>query len=306
MSYNAEKILLVEKDPVISTGIKTSILSHPDWQQAHLDVFKTVAEALRELSIKNYDILLIDCSPPGDSPLQTLIQIRAAVKEKPLMIINRPGMEKTAISCLKNGADHYLLKENSWLAELPMTMNVVFEEYEKKLSLKHRIHRLQEQNKILHSQTVFDETTAFFSTSYFESILSRELQRSNRYGLALACLIMDVGTKKEVLLKIKQKPLSPLYEKLALLLRSLVRSSDIWARLNENRFAAIMPHTTALQAKNAIHRIQSEIKDTPFSLDQTDIPLLIRWGLSHFDKNKMKDELDLMKTAEWNLKEWRV
>ncbi len=306
MPYNAEKILLVEKDQATSTEIKNSILSHPDWQQAHLDIFTTVPEALREYSIKNYDMLLIDCSPPGDSPLQTLIQIRASVKETPLMIINRPGMEKTAISCLKNGADHYLLKENSWLEELPMMMNAVFEEYEKRLSLKHRIHRLQEQNKNLRSQTVFDETTAFFSTPYFESILSRELQRSNRYGLALACLIMDVGTKREVLLKIKQKPLSPLYEKLALLLRSLVRSSDIWARLTENRFAAILPHTTALQAKNAIHRIQSEIKDTPFSLDQTDIPLRIRWGLSHFDKNKMKDELDLMKNAESNLKEWRV
>lgn len=299
-------ILLVEKDNAIISQIKSSILSHPDWKDCHLEVFKTTAEALREMSVRNYDILLIDCQSASASPLETLIQIRAVVKNKPLILLNNPGMEKTAIACLNNGANSYLLKEGTWAEELPMTMTAVFEEYQKTISLRNKLNRLEEQNKELRSHTVFDKTTAFFSTPYFESIMARELHRANRYGLSLACLILDVGTKKEVLSKIKRKPLSPLYEKLALLLRSLVRSSDIWARLTENRFAAIMPHTSAPQARNAIKRIQSEIHGTPFTLDQTNIPIRIRWGLSHFDKNKMSDELELIKNAKSNLKEWRT
>lgn len=297
----AEKILLLENDPFLHTMISASISAHPDWKHCLVETYDSIRKAIKELSIKEYQLILVDCQSFENSPIEILIQLRATNKTIPIIILNRPGKEKTAVACLKNGADYYLVKEEDWEEEIPEIMNLVVSEFDQKKNLRQKLVKLEEENKLLKEKAVLDEKTPFYSSNHFMSVLSRELHRANRYGLNLACLLLDVDTSADIIKQIKSKPLDPVYEKLGLLLRSIVRSCDTWARLNDNRFVALMPHTTAKQARTAIKRLESEIKGTKFSMHGVDVPLIAKWGLANFDKNKIKNEEDLLSLAEASL-----
>lgn len=266
-----------------------------------MEPISSLRQSLSELSVADYEMILIDAPSFDHSPLELLIQVRGIRRDTPIVLFNRPGIEKTAIACLKNGADYYLPKNKNWEEELPHVMDSVLEERKQKNNLKGRIFKLEEENRELRQSTVFDKETSFYSARHFQTLIRHELHRANRYGLNLACLILDVNTGNGKRHKPKEKPPYPVYEKLGLVLRSIVRSCDIWGRLNGERFAALLPHTTAKQARQAIKRIDAEIANTPFFVDTKQVPLKIKWGVAHFDKGKIRNEADLLRLAEASL-----
>lgn len=300
----AEKILLITNIPSTTSLVKKMLDAHTEWELSFVDQLPSLAPALKELSVKSYDLILIDCSSLDQSPLEAVFQIRSLRKEIPIVVLNRPGLERTAIACLKHGADYYQIMDQKWEEELPHVLSTVMEEFDKKRSVRRKLVLLEEENRNLKSKSVVDEDTFFYSGRYFNSIMSRELKRASRHDLNLSCLVLDVGTHSHVIKKIKKKPLKPVYEKLSLLLKSLVRESDVWARLAENRFAALLPHTTADQARTAITRLNSEIRENTFSLESTEIPISLRWGLAQFCKKKIKNEQEFLKQAEASLQPW--
>lgn len=293
----AEKILIIGSDSLTNSLIRTSIQSHKDWKYSLIEVITSFRKARGELSVREYQAVLIDCQSFEISPLEVLIQLRVVSKNTPLILINRPGMEKTAINCLKYGADYYLIKEKNWETKIPSILDAVIEEFRQKNKIKRRLATLEEENKRLRENSALDNSTNFYSSNHFNTILSNELKRANRYGFNLACLIMDVtsSAKKSSGASV---PTYSLHEQLALLLRSIVRSCDIWARLDDNRFAAILPHTTASNAKKAIRRINSEISGFKFKTNGEEKPIKLSWGVANFNKNKIKDESQFLKLAE--------
>ena len=301
MTQSIQKILFLTTDPFVRTLVGSAILSHPDWKHCHLEPASSLRQALGELSVADYEMILIDCPSFEHSPLELLIQVRGLRRETPIILFNRPGIEKTAIACLKNGADYYLPKNKNWEEELPHVMDSVLEERKQKNNLKERLFHLEQENRGFRQSAVFDEETAFYSARHFQTLLSHELHRAHRYGLNLACLILDVEAGANGKRKVKEKSTHPVYEKLGLVLRSIVRSCDIWGRLNGERFAALLPHTTAKQARQAIKRIDSEIANTPFFMDKTRVPLKVKWGVANFTKDKIKNETDLLRMAEASL-----
>ncbi len=299
-----DKLLIISNHQKTDQLIRISISKQSQWNAVHIDSFQNVPNALKELSLANYDSVIIDLPSLDVSPLETLFQIRKVAKEIPLLLINEPGAEKTAIACLKGGADYYLVKHNDWSDEIHTILETILEEREKTRKLKARLLQLEEENTALKQGRIFDETTCFYSTSYFKSLMSRELKRASRHDLDITCLVLDIGTPRTTLKKIKNKPLKPVYEQLSVLLRSLIRTSDIWARLSENRFAAILPHTNSRKAKNAINRINAEMNDASFLLEDTEVPIRLRWGLAGFNKKKMSNENDFLQQAESSLTSW--
>ncbi|MDO8518632.1 MAG: diguanylate cyclase, partial [Deltaproteobacteria bacterium] len=228
----------------------------------------------------------VDCPSFAVPPVEILIQIQGITRKTPLIMINRPGQEKTAINCLKHGADYYLVKHDGWEEDIPQVLEGVLLESRQKNQLRKKLSVLQQENQRLRESAAVDEETLFYAPSHFHSVLGRELNRASRHDLNLACLLLDVRHGGEAS--------SSFYEKLALGLKSIVRGSDIWARLDDHRFAAVLPHTTSKQARHAIKRIDTEIAAWNPSPH-------IRWGVAHFDKNKIKNEADFLSQAEASL-----
>lgn len=295
MIATAEKILLVNSDPQTTSLLVSSIRSHRDWQHSLIETSDSLKKTLLELSVSQFQVILVHCPSFKDSPLEMLIQIRGKNKYTPLILINRPGQEKTAIHCLKHGADYYVTKETKWEIELPSIMNTVILESQQKNKTRNKIHRLEEENKSLREKSAVDEATLFYSPQHFEAVISRELKRASRHGTSLSCLILDL--QNHLPKSADTDLMSTMHEQLGLLLRSVVRASDIWARLSDDRFAAILPHTSAQEARNAARRIDSEIAGLKFDWVNKKIPLKTRWGLADYVKGKIKDEKEFLGQA---------
>lgn len=281
---NADKILLIGKDPSENFAIQAIIKSNADWKHVLIDTVLSFEQAIKELSVMTYGLVLIDCESFEDSPLEYLIRLRVFTRE-PILILNEPGLEKTAISCLRNGANYYLIKDEHWVDDLPTIMESIIEEHHQNGRLQSKISKLERENLELKKSKVLDDTTRFYTADHFDTLLTRELKRASRHDFDLTCLVMDVIPKHQTA--------DGLQEGVGTALKAAVRSCDVWARLDSNRFAALLPYTSGKEAKIAIKRIGSEVEGSALFADK---PFELRWGVAKYDK-KIHDEKELLRRA---------
>lgn len=293
----AEKVLVLGKDPFVNTLIVASINTHPDWQSSLIESLRSIDQAIDELSVREYEIILIDADSFSDSPLEILIRLKKVTRKTPVILLKQPGMEKTAIACLKNGAAHYLIKENNWEEQIPTIMDLVLEEQDQKNFQRARLGLLEEENKRLRESAILDDHTQFYGTSHFQILVGRELKRAARYGSDLCCLLLEI----------RADDLSPAFpfhevmEQVSLLIRSVARTSDIWARLDENRVAALLPQTPSHKANDAVRRIHSEIGHKKLLVGGREVPVHLRWGVADYKRDRIGDESQFLRAAEASL-----
>ncbi len=293
----AEKILILGSDDFTNSKIEKTLRLNEDWIHSIVNFIPTPVEALSELSVSEYRAVIVDCPSLDSSALEVLIQLNPFCKETPIIILNQASNEKTAVSCLKYGAAYYLVKDMDWEDQLPHVLEIVVEEHLHKMMLKRKMLHLAEENQALKASHPLDTTTLFYSADHFKTMLSRELKRASRYAFNLTCLVMDVKNK------LKKKSVESGnngFESLAHLLKGVVRSCDIWGRLDQNRFAALLPHTSLKQAKDAIKRIDLEIDRLTEAA--ANLPFQISWGLAHFDPDKIKSGGELLNKAVASIK----
>lgn len=290
------QILLIGKDSRVNSLVRASIQSHPDWKNHKIEIIESLPRKMTHLSLEDFSILIADTESFDESPLEILIQLRNFSNRTPLIILNQPGQEKTAINCLKHGADYYIIKEKNWTDELPDVMTSVAAECEQKIAAKRKIASLEEENRHLKKKVITDPQTHLYSAEHFQSILDRELKRSARHNIPLSCIVMNVDDKKSPNTNLKVN-----YEALSLLIKSIMRGSDIWSRLDSSRFAAILPHTDHKEAKKAVKRIESEIKSIQLDQSSKKPVFQFKWGIAPFNKDKINSAEELLGLAEANI-----
>lgn len=292
-----ERVVIVSHQLDTIKRLKRSIWSQSRWKNCFFECFDSIELACSELSVLFCGVIVVDCPSFDKSPLELLIRLRAADNKTPLILMNNPGQEKVAISCLKNGASYYHIKDKHWEKELVLVIELVLNEQLQRDKLKKTINRLSEENSQLKKNSVYDSTQLFYSADHFKSLLNRELSRAHRYNSDLTCIVLDV----------QAQPKTPSSHRLsteketAVLLKSLIRSSDIWARMDSNRFAALFPHTTILEAKNATKRIRSEISTAPLKINKKSFSVKISCGIAQYDKSQTFSEKELLEAATKNL-----
>lgn len=293
----AEKILVLGNDPFVNTLITASINTHPDWQSSMIESLRSLDTAIDELSVREYEIILVDADSFSDSPLEILIRLKKVTRKTPVILLKQPGMEKTAISCLKNGAAHYLLKEKNWEEQIPAIMDLVLEEQHQKNFQRARVGQLEEENRRLREAAILDDHTQFYGIRHFQTLVGRELKRAARYGSDLCCLLLEIRADEVS----PAFPFDEVMEQLSLFIRSVARTSDIWARLDENRVAALLPHTPSERANDAVRRIHSEIGHKKLVVGGREVPIHLRWGVSDYKRDKIGDEAEFLRAAEASL-----
>lgn len=294
----AEKILFIGADEQSCTLLQRGLKAHELWKNCLTDWMPRLEKAIAELSVKEYQLIFADCEHLTNSPLEVIIELRGITRGTPVILLNKPGMEKTAISCLKNGANHYIIKDKEWTHQVPLIAGTILDELYYQNKSKKRLFLLEQENERLRQLSTLDETTLFYTASHFQALLSRELKRATRYGFHLACLVLDVKKNDSA----NNKNYGDVYEQLGLMLKSVVRSCDIWARLQQNRFAALLPHTNLQEAKNAMKRIENEIKSSPLMSLTTKSPFKVSWGWAKFDEKKFKNEAEFLSHVESTIK----
>lgn len=271
------------------TLLEQTLKTKRHWSETIISHASSFEKTIKEISVCDYHLLILDCSVLKISALESTIRLKAVKKNLILILINKPRNECIGVSCLKAGANYYLIKDQHWADELPEVMALVIDDENRKTNMRIHLMNLEEENRQMKKNAILDQDTLFYSSNHFETLLDREVRKAMRHNTELACLIMNIPA--EISLEKRNKIL----ENIALTIRPIIRSGDIWCRMANGDLAALLPHTSKGQAEIAVKRIHSEII-TATTLKKNE-EHKITWGLSAFDKNTMAEHHDLLVSA---------
>jgi len=134
------KILYVEDNPLDSDLARRELSStSPDIQ---LEIVATVRDALAHLEEpESFDLALIDMLLPDGNGLDLLMTIRRQALPLAVVLITGQGDEASAVAALKGGADDYIVKQDDYLARLPVILEDALHRFRAHRSL--RAHSLR-------------------------------------------------------------------------------------------------------------------------------------------------------------------
>lgn len=100
-----QKILLLEDDTALGTGIRLALLS----PSVQLTLCRTLAQARSAFAQSSFDLLILDINLPDGSGLELLEQVRKT-SDVPVILLTANDMEMDVVTGLESGADDYITK----------------------------------------------------------------------------------------------------------------------------------------------------------------------------------------------------
>lgn len=150
------------------------------------------------------------------------------------------------------------------------------------------LHDISERVKLLEKTREMaerDDLTGLCNRRHFLELTTRELQRTQRYGLSLSFLLLDVDHFKKVNDTMGHQAGDRLLRELADLFRTNLRSSDIAGRVGGEEFAVVLPETDLDSAVEVAGRLREAVESLCFRFDNLGdpMPVTVSIGLVEFN-----------------------
>ncbi len=117
----------------------------------------------------------------------------------------------------------------------------------------------------LRSQPGRDPVTGLPDSQAFQTRLAEELARSRRHGLPLGAVLLNIDHFATLNSRYGRPIGDAVLAETALLLKLLVRESDVLARLAGDRFVVILPETDTAAAVRCAERLQRSLEEHRFA-----------------------------------------
>jgi diguanylate cyclase (GGDEF)-like protein len=109
-----------------------------------------------------------------------------------------------------------------------------------------------------------DNLTGIYNRHYFETILIRELDRSNRYGVSLSLIMFDVDHFKSINDTYGHDVGDSVLRKLTSVVKHAIRESDYFVRWGGEEFIILCPEITHEQGRVVAEKVRHVISETTF------------------------------------------
>ena len=158
------------------------------------------------------------------------------------------------------------------------------------------------QNKIdaLHTLSITDFLTNAYTKRYFFDTARSRISSSMRDGIPLSLLMIDIDHFKKVNDSYGHQAGDVILIGFAQELQSLIRDSDVLARMGGEEFAILLHNTCNDDAIKIAQKIRQTIEERVFIYDEIKIPVTVSIGTSELAKNSTCIE-DLYRDADDNL-----
>ena len=146
-----------------------------------------------------------------------------------------------------------------------------------------------------------DPLTETFNRRALADKLVQEIERANRYGTQLACLMIDVDNFKPLNDAHGHLAGDVVLRQLGGILRREQRAFDIVARFGGEEFVVILPETVSGGARIFAERIIRKVASHPFGEGGQPIHVTVSVGIACYPDDRVQDSESLLKLADQNL-----
>jgi len=294
-----EKTLLIVDD---SSSIRESLikLMKPSSLFSLILEAENGTNALEILLKKEIHFVISDVVMPhlDGYKLLSLIRNHERYHDLPFILLTSKKDSKSKIKGISMGASDFVTKpfdQNELMARVKNLLQTKSMQEE----LRRKNHELEKLNQKLKELSVTDSLTNLYNRRFFNERLSIELQRSKRYQLNLACLLLDLDHFKTINDTFGHQKGDHVLQEVAHMVKSLCRSHDVAARFGGEEFILFLCQTHKEAALKIAERIRGDIESFPF-LEKTEnsISITVSIGVSGFPHPDIQNVQDMIQCAD--------
>ena len=276
------KLLLVEDNLEDADFLAASLRRHKvsDVELKHVT---TLRDAVHQLSLERFDVVLLDLHLPDGSGLECVDAIQAAEATTPVVVLSGQDDEDFALSILNKGVQDYLVK---WEGETRTILRAIRYAVERKRS-ELRLNYLAQ----------YDPLTEIPNRQYFQEQLERATARARREGRKVALFFLDLDQFKVVNDTLGHDAGDSLLREMADRLRRSIRAGDVVARLGGDEFAVLLEGLTGALDAETIARSILDVIAEPFQINGRAVTVTTSIGITIYP-NDNSDTSTLLKNAD--------
>jgi two-component system, cell cycle response regulator len=281
-SFRPTRILLVEEDHESLESLRESLAQVRD-ARFEIEWAGELATALQRLSLGGVDIVLLDLALPDSEGLVTFERCYAFAPDVPIIVLTSMDDEGAGMSTVQGGAQDYLVKAL-------VDGNVLVR------SIRYAIerHRLL---AALRSLSLIDDLTALYNRRGFSDLGEQHLKLARRSARSVTLVYVDLDQFKRINDALGHHVGDRALMKVAEILRTSFRRSDIIARLGGDDFAVLALEATGEDSELLMTRLRGKVEyfnrteGEPYELS-------ISIGIARFDDGSRVRLDDLLSRAD--------
>ncbi len=241
-----QKVLLIDDSPTIHRVVRTRI---EDLGVDILDAF-TGDEGFAGAGADQPDLILLDVDLEGESGFDLCARLKQDPATVHIPVIFISGAEDTfnKVKAFDLGAVDFVIKP--------------FDPAELRARVRAAL-KTKELMDMLTTQAQLDGLTGLHNRGYFDKRLMQEISAGRRYGRSVGLLMMDVDHFKRINDQFGHPKGDEVLRKLADLVRTVVRESDIACRYGGEEMAVILAESSPGDSYHAGLRLLEEIRQSP-------------------------------------------
>jgi len=223
------------------------------------------------------DLVVCDLIMPVFDGLKFLAlrATRPELANIPVIMLTAEGDADRKVEVFDQGASDYVMK--------PFNDRELLARVKVHYRLKVLQDELREANKRLESLADTDGLTGLFNRRYFDAILGRELQRTERYKTPLALVLLDIDHFKRVNDNFGHPMGDEVLRNVSRIVMSGVRVTDSAARYGGEEIAIVFTQTTAPGVSEVTERLRQRLADFSHVYQGNGLKCTASFGISVCD-----------------------
>ena len=149
----------------------------------------------------------------------------------------------------------------------------------------HCLDQKEREKEIFQQLASIDTLTGVINRRKFNELAELELMRVKRYKHKLSLMMLDIDHFKKVNDTYGHASGDRVLQELCLVCNTMVRNTDVFARIGGEEFVILLPETKLHQAHALAERICAAVEDHSVIIDETKIKLTVSIGVTAWDES---------------------
>ncbi len=260
-----------------------------DYQDKIVYINETFEKEFGNVAGKDYPEVLTNNQRLKDNQKQLVISKEGRVYSLDLSMYKNMNGYKLKVGILKDITELKRLKEYiQYLEDLNKEINHIYKKQRKLIDN-------------LYQQALTDGLTGLYNYRHFWEQVNVELKRANRYSESLSCIMIDIDNFKFVNDRFDHQFGDSVLKKIADILKSPLRATDILARYGGDEFSILLPNTDYQGSQVISSKILGRVRQSMFAIKDSSAKVTISVGVSSYPVDQISNSSQLVEYADMAL-----